>query len=55
MHVKLLREWRGYRLGRILEMPAGQADMLERRGFAMPVGSTAEPRTRQPRRLSRAK
>lgn len=57
MQIKMLRDWRGYRLGRILDMPAGQADLLERRGIAMPVGVERDDErpAARPRRNTRTK
>lgn len=34
MYVRMLREWRGIKRGRILDIPDGQANMMVRRGLA---------------------
>lgn len=38
MFVRLLRDWRGYRLGRLLDVTDGVAGVLIRRGLAAQAG-----------------
>ena len=33
MKVRFLREWKGYRIGRVIDPPRGQADLMLRRGI----------------------
>lgn len=52
MQIELQRDWKGYRTGRVLRMPAGAADVLLRRKIATAVGvdRTDEVRPRPKRR-----
>lgn len=50
MDIKLLRDWRGYKAGRVLTLGDGAANVLIRRGFAVAeTPDTPEPKpTKKP-------
>lgn len=53
MQVKLNRDWRTYRAGRILATPDGVGNVLIKRGIAAPVDAADEPKPKKARKSER--
>lgn len=58
--VRLIKHWRGYKPGRVFQMPDGQANLLVHRGLAVRGGDPAdalptdtEPPARKPTKKKR--
>jgi len=48
MFYRLIRDWRGYRAGKLFEPPPGVASILLRRKIVEPVESQAEAKPKKP-------